>query len=225
LGGIGTPSLQALATRKVSAAQQGQFQGVLASAVSLSSIIAPLGFSSVYFAVQQSWPGAIWLCVVAVYIVAVPLVIVGTRRPGTYLAARALWHRALVRAEDVVEIVAVAARLLPRDHTGPGALDAHVDLFLTRAVADPRLGEVVPLLEAGAGFLARARFHALAEERQDALIDEVRAGVVDGYYGADFIRVVLVLTLEGFFGDPKHGGNHDEIGWRFAGFSPRGRAR
>jgi DHA1 family tetracycline resistance protein-like MFS transporter len=75
LGGIGVPSLQSMATRLVPENLQGQFQGVLASAVSLASIIAPLGFSSVYFVVQQQWPGAIWLVVVAVYAVAVPLLL------------------------------------------------------------------------------------------------------------------------------------------------------
>lgn len=79
LGGIGTPALQAIATRQVDAEHQGQFQGILASAVSLASIIAPLFFSAVYSAVQQSWPGAIWLSVVVVYLVAVPLVVWGTR--------------------------------------------------------------------------------------------------------------------------------------------------
>lgn len=80
LGGIGTPALQALATRQVDADRQGQFQGVLGSAISLASIIAPLGFSGIYFLVQQSWPGAIWLSVVAIYALAVPLIVLGTRK-------------------------------------------------------------------------------------------------------------------------------------------------
>jgi MFS transporter, DHA1 family, tetracycline resistance protein len=75
LGGIGTPALQALATRLVDPARQGQFQGVLASAVSLASIIAPLAFSTFYFIVQKAWPGAIWLSVVVIYVVAVPFVL------------------------------------------------------------------------------------------------------------------------------------------------------
>ena len=74
LGGIGAPALQAMATRQVGAADQGRFQGVLQSAVSLASIVAPLGFSSVYFVVRAWWPGAIWLSVVIVYLLAVPLV-------------------------------------------------------------------------------------------------------------------------------------------------------
>lgn len=67
LGGIGVPALQSLATRQVDEREQGQFQGVLASSVSLASIVAPLFFSSFYFVVREQWPGAIWLSVVALY--------------------------------------------------------------------------------------------------------------------------------------------------------------
>ena len=75
LGGIGVPALQSLATRQVSEDLQGQFQGVLASAISLASIVAPLGFSSVYFLVRSQNPGAVWLSVVAVYLLTVPMVL------------------------------------------------------------------------------------------------------------------------------------------------------
>jgi DHA1 family tetracycline resistance protein-like MFS transporter len=75
LGGIGVPALQSLATRQVDESQQGQFQGVLASAVSLASIVGPLAFSSFYFVVREQWPGAIWLSVVAVYAASIPLVL------------------------------------------------------------------------------------------------------------------------------------------------------
>jgi DHA1 family tetracycline resistance protein-like MFS transporter len=79
LVGIGIPAFQALATRQVDESRQGQFQGVLASTVSLASIIAPLAFSTFYFVVQKQWPGAIWLSVVVIYIIAIPLVVIGTR--------------------------------------------------------------------------------------------------------------------------------------------------
>jgi len=75
LGGIGVPALQSLATRQVDQNLQGQFQGVLASAVSLASIVAPLGFSTIYFLAREAWPGAIWLAVVVVYASAVPFVL------------------------------------------------------------------------------------------------------------------------------------------------------
>jgi DHA1 family tetracycline resistance protein-like MFS transporter len=79
LGGIGTPAFQALATRQVDPARQSQLQGVLASAVSLASIVAPLAFSTFYFVAQKDWPGAIWLSVVIVNAIAVPLVFIGAR--------------------------------------------------------------------------------------------------------------------------------------------------
>ncbi len=79
LGSIGTPALQSLATLQVSAEQQGQFQGILSSAVSLASVIAPLFFSIAYFSVQDSWPGAIWLSVIAINAIAVPVVLYGIR--------------------------------------------------------------------------------------------------------------------------------------------------
>ena len=81
LGGVGVPALQSLATRQVAAGEQGRFQGVLASAVSLASIVAPLGFSTLYVLVRDQWPGAIWLSVIVVYAIAVPLVL--GLRPGS----------------------------------------------------------------------------------------------------------------------------------------------
>ena len=79
LAGIGTPAFQALASRRVDPARQGQLQGVLTSAISLASIVAPLIFSAFYFVVQKQWPGAVWLSVVVVNAIAVPLVFLGTR--------------------------------------------------------------------------------------------------------------------------------------------------
>lgn len=78
-GGIGTPAFQALATRQVDSARQGQLQGTLASAVSLASITGPLAFSAFYFVVQKQWPGAIWLSVAVIDAAAIPLVFLATR--------------------------------------------------------------------------------------------------------------------------------------------------
>lgn len=75
LAGIGVPTLQSLASRQVTDDLQGQFQGVLASAVSLASIVAPLFFSSMYFIFEAQWPGAIWLWVVLLYSIGAALVL------------------------------------------------------------------------------------------------------------------------------------------------------
>ncbi|MGB9992307.1 TCR/Tet family MFS transporter [Pseudoduganella rhizocola] len=75
LGGVGIPALQSLASRLVDENRQGQLQGVLASSVSLASIAAPLGFSTVYLFVREQWPGAVWFSVVAAYLAATPFVL------------------------------------------------------------------------------------------------------------------------------------------------------
>ncbi len=75
MASVGVPALQALASRMVEDSQQGQFQGVIAAVVSLAAIIGPLLFSTLYLLLQTHWPGAIWLSVVALYLLATPLVL------------------------------------------------------------------------------------------------------------------------------------------------------
>lgn len=79
LGSMGTPSLQALASQKVSAEHQGQFQGVIVSTVSMASMIAPMFFSTLYFQFQEKWPGAIWLSVILIYLITLPIILYSTR--------------------------------------------------------------------------------------------------------------------------------------------------
>lgn len=74
LGGIGMPALQSLATQQVDADRQGQLQGVLASTMSLASVVGPLLFSAIYFGIQGIWPGLIWIAGIAVYLMAIPLI-------------------------------------------------------------------------------------------------------------------------------------------------------
>lgn len=52
------PALQSLIARQVGPDKQGQLQGVLASLVSLAAVFGPLFFSSLYFGIRESWPGA-----------------------------------------------------------------------------------------------------------------------------------------------------------------------
>lgn len=75
MASVGVPALQALASRMVDEQLQGQFQGLLAAVISLASIIGPLIFSMLYYQLRLVWPGAIWLSVLLVYILATPLVL------------------------------------------------------------------------------------------------------------------------------------------------------
>jgi gluconate 2-dehydrogenase gamma chain len=134
----------------------------------------------------------------------------------------------------VLEVLAaVSERILPSEGDGPGAKEADVRYFLESTLSDERLSHLLPLLKRGAGFLARAaqaeykqaRFAALGPDKQDDLIDRLanKKFRPKDFDGPTFVRIMVALTLEGYLGDPKHGGNSKGAAWEWLGFSPAGR--
>jgi DHA1 family tetracycline resistance protein-like MFS transporter len=80
LGGVGPPAVQSLATRDVGEDKQGQLQGVIASAMSLTAIIGPLVGTALYASTKATWIGAVWICGAAMYALMIPLLIARKRR-------------------------------------------------------------------------------------------------------------------------------------------------
>jgi DHA1 family tetracycline resistance protein-like MFS transporter len=72
LGGVGFPALQSLLTRQADAQSQGRLQGVLASLLSLTSIVGPLAISALYYASRSRFPGLVWVAAAAMYLVTLP---------------------------------------------------------------------------------------------------------------------------------------------------------
>jgi len=60
-------------------------------------------------------------------------------------------------------------------------------------------------------------FPELAAEQKDALLTQFK-NAKKGSGEAQFYENLLVLTLEGFLGDPQYGGNKDKVGWALVGF-------
>jgi DHA1 family tetracycline resistance protein-like MFS transporter len=73
LGGVGLPALQSMMSAEVSEDRQGELQGVLASAMSLTSIIGPLLATGVYFWTKPFFIGAVWILAAALYLLAIPV--------------------------------------------------------------------------------------------------------------------------------------------------------
>lgn len=80
LGSMASPSLQVIASQKVAADQQGQFQGLIASTTGLATMLAPLFFSSIFLHFQNVWTGTIWLSVILVYVVSLPVVFISVQK-------------------------------------------------------------------------------------------------------------------------------------------------
>src|SRR6185369_17295606 len=67
IGGVGLPALQSLMSAQVGEDRQGELQGVLASAQSLTSIIGPLIGTTIFFYTKPYFVGAVWLVAAALY--------------------------------------------------------------------------------------------------------------------------------------------------------------
>jgi MFS transporter, DHA1 family, tetracycline resistance protein len=75
VGGIGAPALQSLLTAEVDDSEQGRLQGMLASMTSLASIAGPLLISTLYFQTRGTFPGLVWICGAALYLVCLPVIL------------------------------------------------------------------------------------------------------------------------------------------------------
>jgi DHA1 family tetracycline resistance protein-like MFS transporter len=84
LGGVGLPALQSLMSAQVGEDRQGELQGVLASAQSITAILGPLIGTTIFFWSEPYFVGAVWLVAAALYLIAVPLL------AGMFRKARAV---------------------------------------------------------------------------------------------------------------------------------------
>ncbi len=87
IGGVGLPALQSLMSAYAGEDRQGELQGVLASAQSITSIIGPLIGTTVFFWTEPFFVGAVWLVAAGLYLLAIPVMIRLFRREAAPLPA------------------------------------------------------------------------------------------------------------------------------------------
>jgi gluconate 2-dehydrogenase gamma chain len=118
---------------------------------------------------------------------------------------------------EAAAIRAAVQRVIPSDD-GPGALEAGTaDYVLGRARATPSiLDGYRRLADRLAEFTARTGpgtgFETLPVNAQDAALTALES---EG--DPDFRRLVID-SMEGFYGDPSHGGNAGGVSWALIGF-------
>ncbi len=120
-------------------------------------------------------------------------------------------------------VAAASERILPRDED-PGAQDANVPAYIDRMLQTPELKQMkTDFLQGLAALERRSRsmfqkgFVHASPEQQDELLTIFKDSD-PGTGEAHFYELLVVLTLEGFLGDPSYGGNKDRVGWRLVGF-------
>lgn len=137
-------------------------------------------------------------------------------------------------------VEALTAQIIPTDDY-PGAKEAGVVNYIDNALATVYSAqqEMYVLGIKGVDLSAKAlfkkdRFIDLKSEDQIELLkamdrDELPEGIWSEMSASSFLYdCLLVHTFEGFYGDPKYGGNRNYVGWALVGFpgpsQPRGYA-
>jgi len=132
--------------------------------------------------------------------------------------------RKIITQNQARLLEAVAARIFPATDT-PGAIEAGAITYIERALEGayrpllPKYRRGLRDLDSYARTSFGRSFLDLNEAQQDAILGEIEAGRAQGFRdGEEFFKLVRSHVLEGVFGEPSYGGNHDMVGWRLVGF-------
>ncbi|MBI1388924.1 MAG: hypothetical protein GC154_10800 [bacterium] len=138
--------------------------------------------------------------------------------------------------EEIATLDAVCERIIPADDY-PGASWAGVVNYIDRKVTYVFQDKQSQYRKGLAGVndtsqaLFEADFTALSAEQQDSVLETLSSGKAPGeawktQSPSSFFNLVISHAMQGFYGDPRHGGNKDFISWRMLGIPhPPVRAR
>ncbi len=144
--------------------------------------------------------------------------------------SRQLQEPTVLTIEQQRVFVAAADRVLPGKNL-PGAVDAGVENFLLQLSRSPRGRDIgrrlqggLELLQGMAQDMEGKDFDCCSAERRDDLLS--RVGRIPHSAPRIFLSTLVRVSLAAVFSHPAHGGNRDEVGWRWLGrhFPRRGRA-
>jgi gluconate 2-dehydrogenase gamma chain len=127
-------------------------------------------------------------------------------------------ERSVFDAHERAAVEAATARIIPTDHD-PGAREAGVIEYIERIVMSYESQsqslyhdgvkelDKLALDESGAG-----EFRSLKPEQQDKILAALENRK------SPFFSLLVRHTMEGFYGDSRHGGNKNRVGWKILGF-------
>jgi gluconate 2-dehydrogenase gamma chain len=126
--------------------------------------------------------------------------------------------------DEARTLEAICERIIPADQD-PGAAWAGVVTFIDRQLMGPyrRFRETYQLGLTGTNGTSLAMFGkpfaALAPQQQDAVLQSMDKGQARGegwkqVSAKSFFDLVVSHTMQGFYGDPRHGGNRERVSWK-----------
>lgn len=139
-------------------------------------------------------------------------------------AVRPLGFRFFSSAQGAA-VEAVTDQIIPADEQ-PGAKWAgvvhYIDLALTGDLKDFReaYSRGIQHLEALAHEIGTTFAELRFTDQTNVLekLEHDQTLITKELSGREFFELIRKHTLEGFFGEPKHGGNRNSVGWKMLGF-------
>ena len=120
--------------------------------------------------------------------------------------------------EEALTVDAICERLIPADR-GPGAGQArvvhYIDIQLTRHFRRYQriYRQGIAGVDAGSRKKFSERFVELTPEQQAEVLADMEEN------SEAFFELVLAHTRQGFYGDPRHGGNRGMASWKMVGLA------
>jgi gluconate 2-dehydrogenase gamma chain len=132
------------------------------------------------------------------------------------------WRR--LSEDEARTLEAICDRIIPADQDA-GASFAGVVIYIDRQLEGPyrKLRKTYQLGIAGTNGTSHTMFGkpfvALTPQQQDAVLQTMDKGQARGecwkqVSAKSFFDLVVSHTMQGFYGDPRHGGNRDRVSWK-----------
>ena len=129
-----------------------------------------------------------------------------------------------LREDEARTLEAICDRIIPSDQD-PGAVWAGVVNFIDKQLTGPyrKLQKTYRLGLAGTDETSLAmfskRFTALTGDQADQVLHRIENGEAPGdnwkrVSPKEFMTLVVAHTMQGFYGDPRHGGNRERVSWK-----------
>ncbi len=112
-------------------------------------------------------------------------------------------------AEDAQWISAIQNQIIPRDDR-PGAVEAGCLQYLDRQLGSALERFVIPYRSGLKAFqMQEPKFLQMSSSQQIEALKKMDRD--------PFFEMLVDHTMQGFYGSPEHGGNHDEASWKMMG--------
>jgi gluconate 2-dehydrogenase gamma chain len=123
------------------------------------------------------------------------------------VAIRGSWR--FLTGDEAATLAAVCEQIIPG--AGEAGVVNYIDIQLTRAFKRHRATYRKGLADVDAR--SGGRFAELAPDRQAEVLRAVEKN------SREFFELILAHARQGFYGDPRHGGNRGMVSWKMVGLT------